>query len=63
MGVDYGTIRSIPDEEKFQRLANIDILAPNLSDLKKNNISILLTYGFILDSIKGSKNEFKEEGF
>lgn len=56
LGVDYGTLSSIPDEESFQRFSNIDVLAPNLSSLKKNNLSFLLTYGFILDSIRKSGN-------
>ena len=56
LGVDYGTLSSIPDEENFHRFSNIDLLSPNLSSLKKNNLSFLLTYGFILDSIRKSGN-------
>lgn len=56
LGVDYGTIRNIPDEGNFQQFSNIDVLAPNLDGLKKNNLSILLTYGFILDSIRRPKD-------
>ncbi len=55
LGVDYGTIRNIPDEGNFQQFSNIDVLAPNLDGLKKNNLSVLLTYGFILDSIRRPK--------
>lgn len=56
VGVDYGTIRNIPDEGNFQQFSNIDVLSPNLDGLKKNNLSILLTYGFILDSIRKSRD-------
>lgn len=56
LGIDYGTIRRIPAEGSFQRFSNIEVLAPNLGNLKKNNLSILLTYGFILDSIRKSRD-------
>lgn len=56
LGVDYGTIRNIPEEGNFQQFSNIDVLAPNLDGLKKNNLSVLLTYGFILDSFRKSRD-------
>lgn len=56
LGVDYGTIRNIPEEGNFQQFSNIDVLTPNLDGLKKNNLSILLTYGFILDSFRKAKD-------
>ena len=52
LGIDYGTMRNIPEEENFEGLTNLDVLAPNLRGLEKNNISILLTYGFIIDEIR-----------
>ncbi len=56
LGIDYGTINNIPNESGFQRLADMDILGASFNDLKKNNISILLTYGFIIDEIKKLRN-------
>lgn len=52
LGVDYGRITNTPNESDFQRIPNIDTINPNLNELKKSTISILLTYGFILDEIK-----------
>lgn len=50
--IDYGTISNIPNEGNFDQIQNINVLSPNLNGLKKNNISFLITYGFILDEIK-----------
>lgn len=52
LGIDYGRISNVPDEESFQRLSNLDVLAPSLGRIQKSNISILLTYGFIIDEIR-----------
>ena len=52
IGVDWGSIRDVPDEENFELLSNIGVLAPELEDLSKSNLSILFTYGFILDGLK-----------
>ena len=52
IGVDYGTIRNVPNIEDFGRLESAGVLSPNLTELKKTNLSILLTYGFIIDQLR-----------
>jgi hypothetical protein len=51
LGIDYGAIRNIPDEENFEQFSNQEVLSPNLQGLQKRNISILFTYGFIIDEL------------
>ena len=55
LAIDYGRMSSIPNEDNFGRITNIDKLGPDFSNLQKNSISILLTYGFIIEEIKKIK--------
>lgn len=53
IGLDWGTLRNIPNEERFQNLTNNNpYFSSHNRNLIKNNISILFTYGFIIDSIR-----------
>lgn len=60
LGIDYGTIRNIPDAEDLQRLASLNGISPSLSGLTKNSLSILFTYGFVVDGIKQLSRNQKE---
>lgn len=51
LGLDWGTIYDTPDEIGFQYLRDIGKLTPNLNGLTKQNISILLTYRFLIDEL------------
>ncbi|AUC14882.1 hypothetical protein BTO06_06915 [Tenacibaculum sp. SZ-18] len=51
LGLDWGTLYDTPDEIGFQYLRDIGKLTPNLKGLTKQNISVLLTYRFILDEL------------
>lgn len=55
LAIDYGRMSDVPNQENFDRISNIDRLSPDFSNLKKNSISILLTYGFIIEEIKKIK--------
>ena len=52
LGVDWGTLVDVPNEDRFDFISNIGKLSPNLQGLTKNSVSILFTYGFILDGLK-----------
>ena len=52
LGIDWGTLVNVPNEQNFDLLSNIGKLSPNLQGLTKNSVSILFTYGFILDGLK-----------
>ena len=53
VGLDWGTLRNVPNEEKFQNLTAINSsFLPPSRNLIKNNLSILFTYGFIIDFIR-----------
>lgn len=52
LGLDYGTIGSNSDISDFDNFSNISVLTPNLTDFQKTNLSILFTYGFIIDEIR-----------
>ena len=52
LGIDWGTLVNVPNEDRFDFISNIGKLSPNLQGLTKNSVSILFTYGFILDGLK-----------
>jgi len=56
LGVDYGTIRDIPNVSGFQNISDADDVRSSLNNLGKSNISLLLTYRFIIDEIKRLTN-------
>ena len=55
LAIDYGRISNVPNQENFNHISNIEKLSPDFSNLKKNSISILLTYGFIIEEIRKIK--------
>lgn len=52
LGLDWGTIYDTPSKTDFQYLQDIGELSPNLNGLTKRNITILLTYRFIINELK-----------
>lgn len=60
LGLDWGTLVNTPEASQFQAINNLGILSPNLNSLQKNNFSILLTYGFLLDGVLFGKNDSKK---
>nr|WP_299033682.1 hypothetical protein [uncultured Tenacibaculum sp.] len=51
LGLDWGAIYDTPNKTSFEYLQDIAELSPNLNGLTKQNITILLTYRFIIDEL------------
>lgn len=53
IGIDYGNILDSPEEENFSLITSSGPFTPNLENIIKRNVSVLITYGFVIDLIRG----------